>query len=210
MKALFLVARKYKWNQLNPKWLGKYLSLVAGSKEERGQVLECSGGLVRCRPQDYTGQASAYTVHNIQYTTTNNICTMYIIHCPIYTLDNTSHTLAIAQPKVLIRNPSYISLLYNTFYSPSATTNIAPSWSRQKNVTRDLEISSRSYFSTPEINSLACKVTQIQINLGIIVFLRYSSAHGTTANAVRQTTLSILVPKMTLARPRDVHDFRHV
>ena len=71
-------------------------------------------------------------------------CILYtapFAHCTI-----TSHTLVIAQPKVLIRNPSYISLLYNTFYSPSATTNIAPSWSRQKNVTRDLEISSRSYF----------------------------------------------------------------
>ena len=94
MKALFLVARKYKWNQLNPKWLGKYLSLVAGSKEERGQVLECSGGLVRCRPQDYTGQASAYTVHNIQYTTTNNtfLYNVYYTLPHLHTVQYKSHT----------------------------------------------------------------------------------------------------------------------
>ena len=92
-------------------------------------------------------------------------CTMFVIHCPICkcTLYNTNHTLVIAYRKVLIQKPSYIVVLNNTFYSPSATTNIALSWSRQKNVTRDLEISSQSYFSAPQINSSACKPTQIQI-----------------------------------------------
>ena len=92
-------------------------------------------------------------------------CTMFVIHCPICkcTLYNTNHTLVIAHRKVLIQKPSYIVVLNNTFYSPSATTNIALSWSRQKNVTRDLEISSQSYFSAPQINSSACKPTQIQI-----------------------------------------------
>ena len=44
-------------------------------------------------------------------------------------------------------------------------TNIAPKWSRQKNVTRDLEPanSEASYFSAPEIISLTVTVVQIQV-----------------------------------------------
>ena len=50
----------------------------------------------------------------------------------------------------------------NIVSATTATTNIDPKWSRQKNVTRDLEPanSEASYFSAPEIISLTVTVVQ--------------------------------------------------
>ena len=50
----------------------------------------------------------------------------------------------------------------NIVSATTATTNIAPKWSRQKNVTRALEPanSEASYFSAPEIISLTVTVVQ--------------------------------------------------
>ena len=59
-------------------------------------------------------------------------------------------------------------------------TNIAPKWSRQKNVTRDLEPanSEASYFSAPEIISLT--VTVVQIHVQFSKFLSLCLSQGWT------------------------------
>ena len=51
-------------------------------------MLECSRGLVRCRPQDYTGQASAYTIHHHPYIAVQ--CLLYI--APFANVQDKSHT----------------------------------------------------------------------------------------------------------------------
>lgn len=60
---------------------------------------------------------------------------------------------------------SATSAALNIVSATTATTNIAPKWSRQKNVTRDLEPanSEASYFSAPEIISLTVTVVQIHV-----------------------------------------------
>ena len=68
----------------------------------------------------------------------------------------------------------------NIVSATTATTNIAPKWSRQKNVTRDLEPanSEASYFSAPEIISLT--VTVVQIHVQFSKFLSLCLSQGWT------------------------------
>ena len=69
----------------------------------------------------------------------------------------------------------------NIVSATTATTNIDPKWSRQKNVTRDLEPanSEASYFSAPEIISLTVTVVQ-KIIVHLSKFLSLCLSHGWT------------------------------
>ena len=75
---------------------------------------------------------------------------------------------------------SATSAALNIVSATTATTNIAPKWSRQKNVTRDLEPanSEASYFSAPEIISLI--VTLVQIHVQFSKFLSLCLSQGWT------------------------------
>ena len=72
---------------------------------------------------------------------------------------NTLHTMS---HMTATNIASATSAASNIVSARTATTNIAPQWSRQKNVTRDLEPanSEASYFSAPEIISLTVTVVQ--------------------------------------------------